>query len=251
MNCFEAGQIIEEYKLSGKEPGTLEFQKHIESCEHCRKEMEDAKAYNSFMTEEYRKMRPSADFITGVMEKLQNEPGYFPAAKESVAPERWQSGAEGVPGWRGAFLRLFMYWDTSLPPEKRFGHFLKVAACVSFFFFLISYSVVLASGRAPETRIDRPADAGIEAPVYGQVSPPAWLSSLLAEKEREKFKIDMRHNPAYPKEWWATVIPRDPGKQGKRAYYVDFTGKIRYTDDGTVPNERSTLLPEGAKPRRR
>ncbi|MHC4660732.1 MAG: hypothetical protein ACYS8W_03500 [Planctomycetota bacterium] len=253
MNCFEAGQLIEEYRLSGNEPEALDFRTHTANCDHCKTEMEEAKAYNDFMTEEYRKMRPSADFITNVMERLKSEPHYLPAAKESVAPERWHSGAEGVPGWRGAVLRLCMYWDTALPPEKRFRHFMKVAACVSFFFFLISYGVVLASGSGPDTRVNTPerAAVNIEAPIYAQLNVPAWMRSLLAGKEAENFSIETRHNPNYPKEWWATIIPRNPEKQGKRAYYVDYNGRVRYTDNGTVPNGRSPLLPRGAEPTRR
>ncbi|MHC4663377.1 MAG: type IV pilin protein [Planctomycetota bacterium] len=45
-----------------------------------------------------------------------------------------------------------------------------------------------------------------------------------------------------PDTWAATAVPTTPGTTGDRGFYVDQTGVLRFTADGTAPNNSSPAL---------
>jgi len=244
MNCFQAGQLIEKYKLTGAEPGGFDFEMHLADCEDCNAAMEEARAYVSFMTESFRKMRPSDDFVQNVMHSIKHAPKTSLWAGTDVAPKRWRSGAEGVPGWRGAVLRLFMCWNPDTQPEKRFRHFMKVAAVLVISFFLVSYAFVLGSRNEPY-RPDR--NVRQQQSTAGRIGRIALageenLEQLTAGDDKADYYLEMHVDAKDPNKWHAIAMPKVPGVTGDLAYYFDDSHVVRFTKDGTVPHANSPQL---------
>jgi len=207
--------------------------------------MDEARSYVGFMTESFEKMRPSDDFVLSVMHKVKHAPKTSLLAGTDVAPKRWRSGAEGVPGWRGSVLRLFMCWTPESPPQKRFGQFMKVAAVLAVCFFLIAYACLLNAQDEPYrpdgyVRQQQPALGSISLLLtYGRDNN---LARLLTGDENADYYLELHVDSSNPGQWYAITMPKVHGVTGDFAYYVDSRNVVSYTEDGTVPNANSPRL---------
>jgi hypothetical protein len=68
------------------------------------------------------------------------------------------------------------------------------------------------------------------------------LKDMLGAITGSRGNMEVYINLENPDEWHIIAMPERPGVTGERAFYVDQTGVIRYTTDGTVPNKNSPPL---------
>ena len=78
--------------------------------------------------------------------------------------------------------------------------------------------------------------------MYGtldQLAEEGYIDPRLAEGELYGYRFTVRVLGA--DKWEGVAVPSMPGKGG-RAFFIDETGLIRFSADGSMPNRRSPAL---------
>ncbi len=74
---------------------------------------------------------------------------------------------------------------------------------------------------------------------------PAFVDAVLITGYKQGYAFNVNvtlGTPAQSPAYTSTAIPIAPGKTGYRQYFVDDTGVIRFTSDGTAPSATSRPL---------
>jgi hypothetical protein len=68
------------------------------------------------------------------------------------------------------------------------------------------------------------------------------IDNVLASGRKQGYAFRIVPGGDFRNQYKAVATPLEPGKSGKRAFFVDESGVIRFTADGSEPNEKSSPI---------
>jgi hypothetical protein len=72
-----------------------------------------------------------------------------------------------------------------------------------------------------------------------ELSAASFIDPVLGSGKKSGYDIRIW---AYESEWTCTAIPQNPGQTGTRGFYVDHSGVLRFSKDGSEPTQTSPAL---------